>query len=556
MSSARIRQLSETLINQIAAGEVVERPMSIVKELVENSLDAEATRIEVEIEDGGIRRLLVRDNGRGIPADQMSLALQRHCTSKLQSIDQLGRLVSLGFRGEALAAIAAVSDLTLSSRTAEDPHAWQLAPDGRGGAGTVAPTAHPQGTSIEVRDLFARLPARRRFLRQPQTEWLHVLQLLRRMAFCAPLVSFSVFNEGQRALTVPAAVDEVSAARRLRALFGSEFAAAARDVDTANERLRVFGYVAGPELARSQHDLQMLAVNGRVIRDRQLAHAIRLAYEDALPEGRHPCYALQLEIRPEDVDVNVHPGKLEVRFRDLREVHDLVHSAVRTALRTAPETPSLVSYRPPAFAAQPTLGLGSVQARETSHPTSPRRDAPDPETEWLTLLAERYAVLREGQSLVLVDLIGFVQRVLAARMRSEMQASTSVPSRPLLFPVRIECADEAAAQRLGADLQALGLTLNPLGPKTLALRALPRVVPDVDAERLGRALAAGSGVGTSDDLAVALAAAVTIPGLANDRAAWWQRWLAQASEAGIAPEPFIRRLDAAALDQLTGRRDG
>jgi len=552
MSSASIRQLSDSLINQIAAGEVVERPMSIVKELVENSLDAEATRIEVEIEEGGIRRLLVRDNGRGIPADQMSLALQRHCTSKLQSVEQLGRLVSLGFRGEALAAIAAVSDLTLSSRTGEDPHAWQLAPDGRGGAGA----AHPQGTSIEVRDLFARLPARRRFLRQPQTEWLHILQLLRRMAFCAPLVSFSVFNEGQRALTVPAAVDEVSAARRLRALFGSEFAAAAREVDTANERLRVFGYVAGPELARSQHDLQMLAVNGRVIRDRQLAHAIRLAYDDALPEGRHPCYALQLEIRPEDVDVNVHPGKLEVRFRDLREVHDLVHSAVRAALRTAPEIPSLVSYRPPAFAAQPTLGLGSVQARETAHPTSPRRDAPDPETEWLTLLAERYAVLREGQSLVLVDLICFVQGVLAARMRTELQASTSLPSRPLLFPVRIECVDEAAAQRLGADLQALGLTLNPLGPKTLALRALPRVAPEVDAERLGRALAGGGGVSTSDDLAAALAAAVTIPALANERTQWWQRWLAQASEAGIAPELFIRRLDAAALEQLTGRRNG
>jgi DNA mismatch repair ATPase MutL len=363
------------------------------------------------------------------------------------------------------------------------------------------------------------------------------------------------FYEGQRALTVPAAVDEVSAARRLRALFGSEFAAAAREVDTANERLRVFGYVAGPELARSQHDLQMLAVNGRVIRDRQLAHAIRLAYDDALPEGRHPCYALQLEIRPEDVDVNVHPGKLEVRFRDLREVHDLVHSAVRAALRTAPEIPSLVSYRPPAFAAQPTLGLGSVQARETAHPTSPRRDAPDPETEWLTLLAERYAVLREGQSLVLVDLSCFVQGVLAARMRTELQASTSLPSRPLLFPVRIECVDEAAAQRLGADLQALGLTLNPLGPKTLALRALPRVAPEVDAERLGRALADG-GVSTSDDLAAALAAAVTIPALAHERTQWWQRWLAQASEAGIAPELFIRRLDAAALEQLTGRRNG
>jgi hypothetical protein len=315
-------------------------------------------------------------------------------------------------------------------------------------------------------------------------------------------------------------------------------------------------FVAGRELARSQLYLQMLAVNGRVIRVRQLAHAIRLAYDDALPEGRHPCYALQLEIRPEDVDVNVHPGKLEVRFRDLREVHDLVHSAVRAALRTAPEIPSLVSYRPPAFAAQPTLGLGSVQARETAHPTSPRRDAPDPETEWLTLLAERYAVLREGQSLVLVDLICFVQGVLAARMRTELQASTSLPSRPLLFPVRIECVDEAAAQRLGADLQALGLTLNPLGPKTLALRALPRVAPEVDAERLGRALAGGGGVSTSDDLAAALAAAVTIPALANERTQWWQRWLAQASEAGIAPELFIRRLDAAALEQLTGRRNG
>ncbi len=539
MSLPVIRPLAESVINQIAAGEVVERPVSIAKELIENSLDAGATRIDIEVEEGGIRRLQVRDDGCGMPGEQLGLALQRHCTSKLVSADQLPRLISLGFRGEALAAIDAVTTLTLTSYVPGESHAWQLV------GGVLGPAAHPGGTTVEVRDLFGRIPARRRFLRQPQTEWLHVQQLVRRIAFCTPLVNFTLWHDGQRALNLPAAVDEATAARRLRALFGAEFATAARPVERANDRLRVFGLVAGPTLARSQNDLQMISVNQRVIQDRHLSHAIRLAFEDKIPEGRKPCYALQIELSPEEVDVNVHPGKLEVRFQELREVHDLVFAAVRAALVENLPSASISAVVAQDYRVPPTRGrlfAGPAAVRETPVPSPPLSV-----TGSLWLLAGRYLVLQTDDVLELVDLRRLVAQVLCRRLEAEADPAAH---RPLLFPVRIECADRAEAAAVTDGLKALGLVVQWLEGGTLALRALPRSAPEIDARALGLALARRGSQAPPAWLADALAASLQVPTTDLARKAWWQRWQGLVEEVGLSLAPYTRRLDASGLQAL------
>lgn len=563
MNSPEIRALEDTVINQIAAGEVVERPVSIVKELVENSLDAGATRIDIEIDAGGCQRILVRDNGRGIPPAEFALALRRHCTSKLRASEELARLVTLGFRGEALAAIGAVSDLQLTSRIAAQAHGWQVMTNAHGVPGQPVPAPHPVGTSVVVRDLFGRVPARRRFLRQPQTEWLQVLALVRRLAFSAPAVAFNLLRDGQRALNVPAALDEASAARRLRALFGAEFATTANRVEMASQHIRVSGYLAGPALARSQADLQMLAVNGRTIRDRQLAHAVRLAYGDSLPEGRQACYALQIDLSPDAVDVNVHPGKIEVRFHDLREVHDFLHTAVRQTLSgpltTAVERPYDTTGGPR------ELLLGVADA---GLPASPRF-APSPRpvlsarpvyssalvadtTEWVAVIAGRYAVKVEAAdaALVVVDLTGLATAVLVARFQNQLDSAPTLPSRPLLFPIRLECRDDAHAQAVEGVLVALGLSVNPLSSRTLVLRALPLAAPAVLPEVLGRALTRGAPLPGAHYLATALGEALAIPTLSAERAQWWARLQVMASELAIALDPFQCRLDTAGLARL------
>ena len=562
MSDAPIRPLTDALINQIAAGEVVERPVSIVKELVENSLDAGATQVRIEVEEGGIRRLLVRDNGRGIPRDELPLALQRHCTSKLRDADQLTRLGTLGFRGEALAAIAAVGDLTLSSRRDGAETAWQLTNDE---ASAPVPVAHPRGTSVEVRQLFGRVPARRRFLRQAQTEWLHVLSLVRRMAFCNPLVDFRLLNDGQQALHAPASLDQPSLERRLRALFGAEFVAAARWVELAAGQLRVCGYVAEASAARSQPDLQVFAVNGRVVRDRQLSHAVRLGFEDRLPAGRYPCFALQVDLPMSEVDVNVHPGKWEVRFRDLRAVHDLIYSSIKQSvteissgrfytLRDAPQRPwtalapaqplelQRALYAPETAAKQPTnLPLTSITKPVAGPSTG---GAP---VRWLGLMVGRFGLLKDESSLRVVDIRGLAREVLSQRLA----AARPWAVKPVLFPVRIECPDQPTAEALTRALEGLGLEIEALAPDTLALSALPVQAPDCDPAALGAALAnlrPDAGVG---GFAAALATAMRVPPEAGDEGArWWVRWQSLATEAGIDTDPWRRSLDEAALHAL------
>ena len=557
MNARVIRQLPESVINQIAAGEVVERPASIVKELLENALDAGAGSIEVELEDGGIGRIQIRDDGSGIPADQLALALTRHCTSKITSADDLPVLVTLGFRGEALAAIGSVAETSITSRTADAPHGWRIAQQPSRAPGPVAPAAHPRGTTVVARELFAQVPARRRFLKRPQTEFLHVLNLVRRVAFCTPGVAYTVTHDGRPSLQLPAASDARAAERRQRALFGAEFASQARYVDVVADGVRVFGWVGGAALAHSQADLQMLAVNGRVIRDRHLAHAIRVAFDAQLPAGRFPSYALHLEMAPDAVDVNVHPGKIEVRFRDLRTVHDVLHAAIRDTLSAPaarPASPGAYGdLLPLASRANPVLrdAAGPLPSRPSrpSRPTEPpRRVAAGPVAgacapEVLAVVEARFVILAEEGGCALVDLAALVEHTVSRRLEGPWTA------RPLVIPVRIECADEARAAALAAGFEALGLDLTPLGQRTLALRAVPVVLPALDPLRFGAALAAGAGGPGVALLAAAAGAALLIPA-PGERPAWLARLLGAAEEAGVDVARYRRALDGAAFSRV------
>jgi DNA mismatch repair protein MutL len=333
----RIHLLSPRLANQIAAGEVVERPANIIKELVENSLDAGAQRIEIDVEQGGIKLLRIRDDGHGIPKDDLPLALSRHATSKITTLDDLEAVHSLGFRGEALASISSVSRLTLTSAAAEssdaeNAEAWQVEVEGREMAATVKPAAHPKGTTLEVRDLFFNTPARRKFLRTEKTEFNHVDEYFKRLALSRYDVAFSLRHNQKVIHSLRPAIRDIDKEKRVAALLGTKFIDAALHVDSAAAGLGLTGWVGLPTFSRSQADMQYFFVNGRIVRDRLVAHAIKQAYRDVLYHGRQPAFVLYLTVDPALVDVNVHPTKHEVRFRDGRLVHDYLFRTLHKAL--------------------------------------------------------------------------------------------------------------------------------------------------------------------------------------------------------------------------------
>src|SRR5450631_1516122 len=326
-----IQLLSDSLINQIAAGEVIERPASVVKELVENALDADARRIEVELERGGCGLIRVRDDGVGIEPEEIALALARHATSKIASLDDLENIATLGFRGEALPSIASVSRLSLISRCAEAEHAWAV--DSRDGeVSAPKPASHPPGTSLEVRDLFFNVPARRKFLRSEATEFQHVVRMLERLALSRFDVGFTLTHNGKDVWTLPAAHSPGERLARVAKVCGEDFAGHVLELRHETESLRLSGWLALPTFSRSQSDLQFAFLNGRFVRDKLLAGAARLAYQDVLFNGRFPAYLLYLELHPTLVDVNAHPQKLEVRFREPRRVHDFLLRTVERAL--------------------------------------------------------------------------------------------------------------------------------------------------------------------------------------------------------------------------------
>ena len=327
-----IKQLPPHLVNQIAAGEVVERPASVVKELLENSIDAGAKKIEIDIEQGGVKRIRIRDDGKGIPQQELSLALSRHATSKIESLDDLEHVASLGFRGEALPSIASVSRMTVSSKTADSEQGWSLTDDGQEDFDDPAPVAHAKGTTIEVRDLFYNVPARRKFLKTENTEFKHLQEVVKKISLSNFQIGISLRHGNRNVLSLQPAKDRAGADRRVAEICGPAFMEQSLYLDFEAAGLKLWGWVGLPTFSRSQADLQYFYVNGRIIKDRVVTHAVRQAYSDVLYHGRHPAYVLFLELAPEKVDVNAHPTKHEVRFRDSRLVHDFLYRTLHQAL--------------------------------------------------------------------------------------------------------------------------------------------------------------------------------------------------------------------------------
>lgn len=332
-----IQILPPQLANQIAAGEVVERPASVVKELVENSLDAGANKIQVDIENGGASLIRIRDNGTGIPKDELSLALARHATSKIASIEDLEAILSLGFRGEALASISSVSRLTLTSRTESQKEAWQVYAQGREMETIIQPASHPVGTTVEVANLFFNTPARRKFLRTDKTEFSHIDEVIRRIALAKPHIAFTLTHNGKIVRQYKSAVDFSQKLKRIAAICGDTFIRHALHIDWKHDDLHLSGWVAEPHFKRSQNDLTYCYVNGRMVRDKVITHAIRQAYADYLGSEEYPAYILFIDLNPNEVDVNVHPTKHEVRFQQARLVHDFIYQGVQNALQTSVE---------------------------------------------------------------------------------------------------------------------------------------------------------------------------------------------------------------------------
>ncbi len=538
----RIRALPDELISQIAAGEVVERPASVVRELLDNALDAGATQVVLRLAGGGVRGIVVEDDGAGIPRDELPLALQRHATSKVASLAELESVATMGFRGEALAAIASVSELAITSRCADAPHGWRLAAR----SGELAPAARATGTTVEVQELFFATPARRKFLKTEATELAHALDAVKRHALVRPEVGFAVWHEGRLVAQWRAA----PAAQRLADVLGKDFAAASRPLAVQAGPLRIAGRVGHPEAARARADQQYLYVNRRWVRDRLLAHAVRSAYEDQLHGSRQPAYALFLEIAPELVDVNVHPTKVEVRFRDGRAVHQALRQAVLEALAptraqagepdAAPVPPAATVDRALAGGWQPSLGLRAAEPAPRWDPRpnmAPREllpggsgglaawaalrqplpdaampaaaaagsaepDAEQPLGRALAQLAGAYVLAENAQGLVLVDMHAAHERIVYERLKRAADAGAALPAQPLLIPVSFAAtAAEIATAEAEADaLRELGLDLAPLSAATLVVRSRPAALPDADVAELARSvlaeLAATEGAGS------------------------------------------------------------
>jgi DNA mismatch repair protein MutL len=515
---ARIHRLPPALANQIAAGEVVERPASVAKELVENSLDAGARHVEVEAEEGGVALLRVRDDGVGILREDLPLALDRHATSKVATLDDLLQVATLGFRGEALPSIASIARLLISSRPAGQAEGWQVRAEGGAPPGPPVPCAHPFGTTVEVRDLFFNVPARRKFLRSAATELAHLEAVVRRLALARFDVGVRLRHQRRDLLAVRPASDEAGRARRLVAVCGAGFLEQALPIEAEREGLRLSGWAGLPDAARSQADLQYLFLNGRPVRDRTLAHALRQVYQDRVFPGRHPVFVLYLEIDPGEVDVNVHPTKQEVRFRDTRAVHDLVYGSVLRAL----DGPALVPASPvvdpgPASAVRPpAAGAPSPRAvRETRSTYAALAGAPAPAESvrpagrLLGLVHGRWLLAETGRGLVLADGPAVAARLAGERLRAALAAGQARP-RPLLVPAPVEVGEAAAqaAEDHRALCLALGLDLERSGPATVTVRQVPTVLQDLTPARLARgalvALAAGGGGVPADRLIGAL----------------------------------------------------
>lgn len=500
-----IRQLPDTLINQIAAGEVVERPASVVKELVENALDAGARRVDIELEEGGIRLIRIRDDGGGMAPDELALAVSRHATSKIGSLDDLEQVATLGFRGEALPSIASVSRFALSSKTGKQERGARLEIDG-GRSGEVTPHPHPVGTTIEVRDLFFNVPARRKFLRAERTELGHVEEWLRSLALARPKVELRLSHNGKAGKHYRPVADEGMRLQRVAEALGEDFVQQCIAIEYEAAGLRLHGWVGLPTASRSSADQQYFYVNGRAVRDRLVAHAVRQAYADVLFHGRYPAFVLFLELDPRRVDVNVHPAKHEVRFRDGRLVHDFVFKTLHDALSAtragsttdAPAAPMSPAWLPaqasmslpvrealPAYAAlygEPSPG----NASQVPSPMAGADEAAPPPLGYALAQLHGVFILAENeQGLVLVDMHAAHERITYERLKSA-QDGEGIRSQPLLVPLSLAVAEREAdvAEQHAAALAALGFELRRSGPQSLSLRAVPALLADLDPRTL------------------------------------------------------------------------
>jgi len=508
-----IQVLPSRLVNQIAAGEVIERPASVVKELLENSLDAGARRIDIDIENGGRQRIRVRDDGSGIPRDELSLALSRHATSKIASLEDLERIGSLGFRGEALPSIASVSRLRLSSCSADADAGWTIQGDGSDRPLTAAPVAHPRGTTVDVRDLFFNTPARRKFMRADTTEYRHIETVVQRIALSSFPVAFSLQHNQRTVLHLPAAVSLEAQERRVAELCGKAFMEQAIHIEHAAAGLMLHGWVALPAFSRSQPDLQHFYVNNRMVRDKLVTHAVRQAYQDVLFHGRHPAFVLFLEIDPAAVDVNAHPAKHEVRFRDSRLVHDFLFRTLHEALaqvRPSPEQPGPQPVHPVAAlqfgGARGTAPVQSglrfdvreqVSRYAALHPPLPQPAVaappdgagPDdfPLGFALAQLHGVYVLAQNTHGLVLVDMHAAHERITYEQLK-QAQAGEGIRSQPLLVPLRLDVStrEADACETQQAALRELGLDIDRLGREQVVVRAIPALLHSADIGALVR----------------------------------------------------------------------
>jgi DNA mismatch repair protein MutL len=489
-----IRVLPELLISQIAAGEVVERPASALKELLENSLDAGAREIAVHLVGGGTKLIKVVDDGDGVARDELKLAFARHATSKIATLSDLEQVGSLGFRGEALASIAAVSRVELASRRPGDKHAWMVSASGAE-VSKAAPAALAAGTSIDVRDLYFNTPARRKFLKSESTEYAHCEETFRRVALSRPGIVFTLQHNGrvQRRFKAQPLAD------RIGAVFGDDFHDAALPLDEPGPGLRLHGAIGLPAHARGTREAQYCFVNGRYVRDKLIAHAIRQAYQDVLHHEQHPAFVLFLEIEPGQVDVNVHPTKTEVRFRDSRAVHQFVFHALNKALSrsvagtAASRAPAFVPRTPAPIMRQAAMALGSAEPSvfyETlfrgAVPAAPLPDEQDSPLGYaLAQLSGVYVLAQNRHGLVIVDMHAAHERILYEKLKGLLDAR-EIPMQPLLVPVTFnaDALDVATVEEHAEVLRAIGFDIAPASPTSLIVRAVPALLADADARRL------------------------------------------------------------------------
>jgi DNA mismatch repair protein MutL len=519
-----IRLLPDLLINQIAAGEVIERPAAALKELLENSLDAGATDIAVQLEGGGIKLLRVRDNGQGIAKDELPLALMRHATSKIATLDDLQKVASMGFRGEALASMAAVAQLTLTSRAiisgplASDTHGWKVeAIDGR--LSEPSPGSHAQGTTVEIRELYFNTPARRKFLKSESTEFAWCEEAFKRIALSRPDVAFSLQHNGRTIWQLPALQGEQAALKRVAAILGEEFGHAAVPVERQAANLSLQGLAALPAYSRASRDAQYFFVNGRFVRDKVASHALRQAYQDILHHQRHPAFVLFLELPPEQVDVNVHPAKSEVRFRESQGIHQFIFHTLQQALAvpaSGQDNRAPASQQPASFIpTQQTMRLG-VAEREAAYrlwdmqtgnatplnsPLSGGMAAPPiARSGWegfaspsladehplgfaLAQLSGIYILAQNAHGLIVVDMHAAHERIVYENLKASLD-NERIATQPLLIPVSFY-ADPLEVATVEAEqdaLNKLGFDIAPLSPTTLAVRAMPVMLKQSEAE--------------------------------------------------------------------------